>query len=373
MDISARIPGISTGTTKGIPDHTSFPNWRAPGIAPFSKALRYNTEFEKVTLTQSTFAGSLGAGTKWAAITAHENGKLYCGAYDANNFMQIDPSNDTVAFFGGLAAGSGKFVTMLNHPNGNVYAIPSDATYFCEIEPNNGNKVTQFGSVAGTNKYRGAVVLPNGMILCIPFGVTAFALIDPYYKTITHHCNIPTFSYYGACVVRDKVYLCPYDAGDVLELDYRSLTYTIRENTFLASLGTNKFTGFVHGPDGNLYAIPYDSQYIMGFNPNTKQFSFVFESVSTDKWTGGTVGPDGCIYATPYLGVNTIMRFDWRTQTFSNFGSVAGSNKFVGMALSKFGTLYAPAFSATVNLKGLTARKELLNENFYLSTRINKL
>lgn len=133
---------------------------------------------------------------------------------------------------------------------------------------------------------------------------------------------------------------------------------------------TGKFSGGVLAPNGNIYCIPSNTDYVAIINPYTKTVDTT--SIrglsggisSSSKWWGGVLAPNGKIYCVPYnssniLIINTINNsVSYITGiTLANYPSLntynlsnANDQKWIGGAIATNGKIYCAPYFARCSL-----------------------
>ena len=95
-----------------------------------------------------------------------------------------------------------------------------------------------------------------------------------------------------------------------------------------------------------------------------------FGSLSgSNKWLGGVLAPNGCIYGIP-RNSTTVLKIDPSDDSVSTFGSLSGSNKWSSGVLAPNGCIYGIPNNSTAVLKLLSAFP--VNANFPLHRAVNK-
>ena len=133
---------------------------------------------------------------------------------------------------------------------------------------------------------------------------------------------------------------------------------------------SGKFAGGVLAPNGNIYCIPYDADYVAIINPYTKTVDTT--SIrglsgglsSSQKWWGGVLAPNGKIYCVPYKSSN-ILIINTTNNTVSYITGITGANypslntynpstantdKWIGGAIAPNGKIYCAPYFARCSL-----------------------
>ena len=98
-----------------------------------------------------------------------------------------------------------------------------------------------------------------------------------------------------------------------------------------------KYGGGVLGPDGAVYALPYDAHLVLRVGPDDAVEPLAITADHDDfachnKWQNGFVGRDGCVYAIP-VSAPAVLRVDPATRAVSTVGREvcgAGLEKWEG-------------------------------------------
>ena len=113
--------------------------------------------------------------------------------------------------------------------------------------------------------------------------------------------------------------------------------------------------------------------YIVALNAAGTESTSTFGSLSgSDKWIGGVLAPNGMIYGIP-LNSTTVLKIDPTTDTVSTFGSLSGTAKWVGGVLAPSGMIYGIPYSSTTVLKIDPDIDTPFSEDVPLSGYFNKL
>jgi hypothetical protein len=117
------------------------------------------------------------------------------------------------------------------------------------------------------------------------------------------------------------------------------------------SSALKKWYGGVLAPNGNIYAIPWDSTSVLIIDPETNtadESTISGLSSTTEKWLGGVLAPNGKIYCIPW-NYDHILIIDSETNTCDDttIGGLSGSAKWNGGVLAPNGKIYAVPCDAT--------------------------
>ena len=119
--------------------------------------------------------------------------------------------------------------------------------------------------------------------------------------------------------------------GTVTNLDFSFSSFPSRLPFFIDSTSyndstQNKFAGGVLAPNGNIYCIPYSSNYILVINPLTNATTRIPISLTIGaKYIGAVCKPNGKIYCIPFNS-DTIMIIDSNTNSVSTLYTINTSN-----------------------------------------------
>jgi len=136
---------------------------------------------------------------------------------------------------------------------------------------------------------------------------------------------------------------------------------------------TQKFAGGVLGPNGNIYCIPHDANYVAIINPYTKTVDTTSiinvqgGRSNSSKWYGGVLAPNGKIYCVPYEASNILIINTSNNSvsyitgiTQANYPSIntypttlpttPDSAKWIGGAIASNGKIYCAPYFARCSL-----------------------
>ena len=125
---------------------------------------------------------------------------------------------------------------------------------------------------------------------------------------------------------------------------------------------SGKFAGGVLAPNGNIYCVPYNADYVAIINPVTKTVDTtsirnVLGGTTGSKWYGGMLAPNGNIYCIPHVSSDILIinpsnntTSYIRGITVANYPTiVSDSQKWIGGALAPNGKIYcSPYFAQSV-------------------------
>jgi hypothetical protein len=306
--------------------------------------------------------GGLGAGNKWYGGVLAPNGKIYCIPWDATDVLVIDPTTDTAVFPPGLSGltGSGKWLGGVLAPNGKIYCIPWDATDVLVIDPTTDTAVFPPGlsGLTGSEKWHGSVLARNEKIYGIPCDAATVLVVDPSSDTCVE-IPIPDPPgppdptdlnkwYGGVLAPNGKIYCIPWDSDFVMTIDPKTDT-VIPDAIPFSAVATLKWVGGVLASNGKIYCIPREARRVLIIDPDQDAVELVSNlPVDVNKWAGGVLGPNGKIYGIPrdYSGVLLI---DPAADTADPNGvalppgppvNPGDSNKWTGGVLAPNGKIY---------------------------------
>eukprot|EP00966_Prymnesium_polylepis_P213098 4935578-Prymnesium_polylepis.1 len=123
-----------------------------------------------------------------------------------------------------------------------------------------------------------------------------------------------------------------------------------------------KYLGGVLGPDGRIYCVPSDADYVLRIDPETCSATEIGPEIGTrathchishncNKWQNGFLAPDGLIYAIP-LKASAVLRIDPLRDTVDVVGGpFIGFEKWEGGVLSRLGAMYCMPLNSKKILK----------------------
>jgi hypothetical protein len=123
-----------------------------------------------------------------------------------------------------------------------------------------------------------------------------------------------------------------------------------------------KYLGGVLGPDGRIYCIPSDADYVLRIDPQTCSATEIGPEIGTrathchishncNKWQNGFLAPDGLIYAIP-LKSSAVLRIDPLRDIVDVVGGpFVGFEKWEGGVLSRLGAMYCIPLNSKQILK----------------------
>jgi len=110
-----------------------------------------------------------------------------------------------------------------------------------------------------------------------------------------------------------------------------------------------KYRGINQGPDGNLYTVPYASNFVVKHNPITNEqerfdVTGYTSSTITQKYVGGAAAPNGKIYTGAHKGTSPLI-IDTNTGTVSEVAGYTSSELQSRGAAYWDGKVYIPSYT----------------------------
>lgn len=264
-------------------------------------------------------------------------------------------------------------------PNGCIYFIPYNATYVMKLDPETGATELIGDTINANNagyasyKYRGGVLGPDGIIYCVPYYAKYVMRIDPTTDAVsfmstdvktTTYANTTTTMWSGGVLGPDgKIYCIPFNAGYILVIDpVEQTVYNLADSNNSKinvedTCGSTSmcYCGGVLGPDGKIYCIPYNADYVGVIDPVEQTFTLDNVEITSSnagytsyKYVGGVLGPDGCIYGVPY-GAKHFIKIDTSEETnkstFVTTDFSSAGTKYMGGVLAPNGNVYCVPYS----------------------------
>ena len=202
-------------------------------------------------------------------------------------------------------------------------------------DSSNANKYSNDQGGYSIASFYAAVLAPNGKIYVLPYTALVVLEVDTILLTITPFGNtLQKGSFRGGVLAPNgKIYCVPYNGVAILEID----PVTKTTPTFGSFSGTQQWWGAVLAPNGKIYGIPYDATSILEIDPIARTTTTFGSFSGTAKWKGGVLGSNGIIYGIPYNSTN-ILKIDPITQTTTTVSS--SYNRFEGGVLGPDGKIY---------------------------------
>jgi streptogramin lyase len=292
------------------------------------------------------------------------NGRIYCIPGNGNNVGIINPYNNTIdtTSISGLPSGF-KYLGGVVSTNGKIYCIPLNATNVGIIDPLTNTidtttiSMTTYPDLSAGSKFWGGVLGTNGKIYCVPRGVNYVGIIDPINNTFDSTsitftsaqsgANILAYST-GALGSNENIYFCPFTATSIMRLRTSDNSLNFIDVSNYGGFGSGRWGGSVCGPDGNVYLIPSDNQFVVRIDVSNETVSSVFNAVvAANGWCrGATLGLDGRIYGIPSSTTggasNKLLFYDVLNNTGGTITSnlPSGGEKFYGGVLAPNGKIY---------------------------------
>lgn len=278
----------------------------------FQSILRFNPETGKSTLIGQNL-GSM----QWVTGVLGSDGMIYGVPLHGTSILKYDPVSNNITFVAKdheLLNGRFKFSGGIQAPNGKLYLIPF---FYDKILIFDSSNIDDPLMVIKDNlgkdilKFRGAVLGPDGNIYCTPFNAKQVLKISVLDDTVSYIGDVLLGSdkwTNGAVAKNGNIYVCPYCASHVLKININNGTTSLVGS----DLGhdTNKWTGFIKGPDGLFYGIPFDSNELLIFDPETETTTMLplnDKLHGESKWGLGNLANNGVIYAPPFHSQSQIL------------------------------------------------------------------
>ena len=344
------------------------PNGKIYGI-PFQVTTNPTIlEIDPVVGIATTFS-SVPAG-RYVGGVLGPNGKIYCVPFSATTVLEIDPETNTTSTFGTLSAGS-KWAGGVLANNGKIYGAPYGVSSIVEIDP-----VSRTVSTFGESSDVWSVTDPgwaypqlgsDGKIYAFPVNSGNFSYsvlkIDPDNKTLSLiYPEITNYDVGGAVAARNgKIYSTPSDSSYIIAIGVSAANKSPQWVTkphevsprcgFVTSLGnvgiattTNQYFSGCLGVDGNIYAIPFDSNYVLKIDPNKETISeesYIpdFPGYSGPSFSSSIALKDGRICGIPYYG-NKVIFYNPKTQQYTESNQINGI--WAGGSFAPNGKIYCP-------------------------------
>jgi hypothetical protein len=292
------------------------------------------------------------------------NGRIYCIPGNGNNVGIINPYNDTIdtTSISGLPSGF-KYLGGVVSTNGKIYCIPLNATNVGIIDPVTNTidtttiSMTNYPDLSAGGKFWGGVLGTNGKIYCVPRGVNYVGIIDPITNTFdstsitftSAQSGTTNFTYAtGALGSNGNIYFSPFVATSIMRLRTSDNSLNFIDVSNYGGFGSGRWGSAVCGPDGNVYLIPSNNQFVVRIDVSNETVSSVFNAVvAANGWcSGATLGLDGRIYGMPNSTTgganNKLLFYDVLNNTGGTITSnlPSGGEKFYGGVLAPNGKIY---------------------------------
>lgn len=291
---------------------------------------------------------STGAGNStFQGLVLAENGRLYAVPGEHTAVIELNPETDTLSSFGTLPGGPGtgnKYGGGVLATNGLIYCAPYFGTNILIINPYNRTTSTIGSFTSGGSKWHGGCLAPNGKIYFFPYSnIDSILVVDPLnnnriyqigpISTLTSYTFLPSLPYVGGVLALDDyIYLCGYNNGCLLKIDWRNDTLSIVPNVGINDLNrrqynTNRNTpySFVAGygwpvmaTNGKVYStnLAYNStsralynSAPFEFDPYYKKYSNLLNSIDTSNYSITTDGTPSALWMSGGVSINGDIYF----------------------------------------------------------------
>lgn len=270
-------------------------------------------------------------GAKYIGAVCKPNGKIYCIPFNSDTIMIIDSNTNTVSTLYTINTSNYPTIGSNNEKwcsgvlyNDFIYCAPYSAQAVLIINTVNdtidvtsisGINLTNYASVLNTRnteKFFSIVLGLNGLIYCLPSSADTVMIINPNINIIDMSTlsftrfGLPVgssnrFRFFGACLGPDgNIYASPWNYDRMIKIDTRTSSLSSVTIPSLVS-GTNAFYGTICGSDGKIYGVPFSSSYVLIYdvtNGNVDTTSISGITGST-KYTGAVLSRNDNIYFIP--------------------------------------------------------------------------
>lgn len=316
---------------------TDVGKWMGGVLAPNGKiyCAPYNAEEILVIdtaadpLNVKTISAGLTAGGNnyYGGCLSHDGSRVYFAPSTASEVIYVDTTDDSTHSLSYSNAATEKFHGAVCGPDNKIYFIPYDSAEVLCYDPVSDTFSTVSGVpliTAGGSGWSGGVLGPDGKIYGIPAGSPNVLVIDPakgMYIQSNAGLGSDTEKWRGATLAANgKIYCAPYNADAVLEIT-PGFPPSVQTYYFTGDITANEqtFAGAATGMKGYVYFLPAKKENMMFFDPG-KPTVYSIESVGTatagDDWSGAVLAPNGMLYGIPsesefVLTVNTNPPDTW--------------------------------------------------------------
>ena len=298
------------------------------------------------TITSVNVGTSIGNLAHRSAV-AHPNGNIYCVPRNTGSGMlEIDPVNNTSSYktygvLGSLTSSSAAyFHSAVLTESGNILAIPFNYDNFVQIDPVN-ETATEFTGglgLSGTVKFSGGVLGADGNVYCVPQNYGEVAIVDPVNETATSTNfglgSFGTLAYWGGArswKAPNKIFMAPLRQTNMLVIDTANVTATQETFSLTWNAGQNQHYGCSVDKLGNIVAIKGASLGTLTdkiIDPDAMT-GIEFNRGSGEVYGVSGIADDGNVYA---VSSGDTVFFDTSTDsiTTSGAGGHGLTNAFAG-------------------------------------------
>jgi len=284
----------------------------------------------------------------------------YMSSTQFTNEVDGDFTNVGAATFSQVSASSMGYRYGVLADNGNVYMMPRTVSNFLEFEPSS-NTVNQISvSGVGSNEYTGGALASNGNIYCCAFSTSATILefnpADGSSSEVTPTGDYSNYNIGGVTLPSGKVMFMPRSTGGWFTI-YDPTTNTASKagaSTTIKELSEDfEYVGGVSSTNGKSYFMPFNGQEVSYYDETADSWTDIDVSADVSNnsgaFQGGAMMTDGRIVGVPY-NYNELFVFDPSDDSFYSdaYGmSLSGTNKFIGGGLAPNGNVYFANFNAS--------------------------
>eukprot|EP00936_MAST-01D_sp_MAST-1D-sp1_P001428 g1428.t1 len=265
-------------------------------------------DYVKNITTFAEYTSITGEYNWFGGVLSHE-GIIFAIPSASTSVLRIDPSKDTVSFFGSLGSpGMLKWRGGVLAPNRAIYGIPYALSEVLKIDPVKASASTfgrgSYAPGAFGADFNGGVLSPRGMIYAMPYLINVVLRIDPSNDTVTTFGSVATTNggwCGGVLSQQGMIYGMPCGSTTILKINPRN--DTADDTSITMKDGHTGWQGGVITPDGIIFGIPFTDNNVLRLDPSSDTVSLipVQDPVSAvvNGWAGGVLAPNGIIYGIP--------------------------------------------------------------------------
>eukprot|EP00936_MAST-01D_sp_MAST-1D-sp1_P002911 g2911.t1 len=252
---------------------------------------------------------NITGGNDWYGGVLSSEGIIFAIPSAATSVLRIDPSTDTVRFFGSLGhPGMSKWRGGVLAPNRAIYGIPWSLSEVLKIDPGEPSASTfgrgSYAPGAYGADFNGGVLSPRGMIYAMPFRINVVLRIDPSNDTVTTFGSVATTNggwCGGVLSQQGMIYGMPCGSTTILKINPRN--DTADDTSITMKDRRSAWQGGVITPDGIIFGIPFTDNNVLRLDPSSDTVSLIPVrdpiSAVVNGWAGGVLAPNGIIYGIP--------------------------------------------------------------------------